>query len=120
MLPNIDELIKQIIAQQGIQRQPPVGISDPNPQQLPGGTPPGGQQFSPGHYTQLAQQMSGMFGPQGQPGQPPLGSPQPPGMRIPGNPMGPGIFGGQGNYRNDQFGGYLSGRRNPMANQRLY
>jgi len=125
MFLNINDLIKQVMAQQKMGMgqppaglgQPPTGISDPNPQQFPGGS---GGQFQAGPYTQLAQQMSGMFGaPQGQPPGG-IGGPQPPGVRIPGNPMGPGIFGGQGNYRNDQFGGYLGGRRGNFGPARLY
>jgi hypothetical protein len=129
VLGSISDLIAQIMKQQ----QMPgggVGMSDPNPALIPGGTPPQ-QQFQPGPLSLLAQSMAAgsRQAPVGAAGTP--GGQSVPGfnnvggrMTIPTNPMGPGIMGGfnpqdpasfiaANPFR--QFGGLLSQGRNSRA-----
>ena len=129
MFGNINDLIAQLMRRQQIAsppgKIPGVGISDPNPSLIPGGSGVPGQ-YAPGPLSLLAQQMAagsrqppvgaaGTPGGQSVPGFGNVRTPGAPNMSIP-TPQVPGILGQQYNpYASSnpfqQFGGIFSGNR---------
>lgn len=114
MLGNINDLIQQIMQQQKMTPGGGVGISNPNPQLIPGGSG-NAQPFPMGPFSMLAQQMAAgsRQPPVNAPGVPQQGPPQQ-SIPTPMNPGNPGIF-GYPNIRFNPFqqfgGGIMSPQR---------